>query len=1167
MTTSTVRIVFRGDTGSATSAVGKLDDSFSRLGRTAKIAAAAVTTGFAVALGAAVKQAISFDKEMRNVNSLIKLSETRFQALSKQVLGLSKSTGQGPATLAKGLYDIVSSGFKAGAALKILRASAIAATAGMTDTATASKAVVSILNAYKLGADQARNVSSLLFKEVQLGVNTFEELATNIGDTVPLAAALKIPFSDVAAGLALITTNGTSMAEASTQMSRVMADILKPSKELQATLKGMGYESGQAAIQAHGFVPLIKQLSDAAGDSASKTSDWFGNIRSLRGMLNLTGPNLQKFNQFAREMAASFKEGGDDLAAFNEQSKSIAVQWQKAKAALAAAAIPIGHLLFPALSKAAGALAGFAGWITKLNAAPDLGSKLGVFASGFRDLADDVQEAFDRILHGYEVVGVRGASFRMPGLGDQIAEAFEGADWNRVGQAIAEGVSLAVRRSAELAQALAGAIREAINRVDWVATGRVLGPGLAAAVVVGFATLTDLGFWVKNWDLALAVGLTAFGGVFGRLGVRLGAFLVRPFARIGAQAGQALVDGLETIVLKIADRLPAALSGIFLRGVALAGRALSSLGRLAGSVADNVLEKFSALWDKIGPFLRFTLKVIGITSAINAVSDFGTRAVHAIGGLAGGAVEKLGALLARVPGWVRTAFDIGPVGRLVGAVQKVVDLVQWLLKQAGKIIRLGISINWPSPPSWFGKLNPFRRAGGGFIPHVPGSVSGTDSVPAMLTPGEIVLNRGQQDTLGGPRFLAQLFGFSGDRGTHFAAGGIVPSGAGRRAGPRGPSPTRPRRPRRARPYQGLSRAAQGALRAVTRVYDRQTELDRTFSQLDRFYNISSEEFVIVDAEGNETLDPAAITRRLAEIDSLVGNRARMLDLLNEETAALQDAIAALERAIEEVLAEMRREQAQAREDERRVRQLRQELRASEDEERKVRAQKPKTKPQREEQKRAIARLDREQAQLDRQITTTGASRTQHLKRAGDLKTSAGDFRKDITRVRSGLREQRFDWRDVELTILEYHAEADAIRRLRPSAPFGGGDGGGFDGGGGDGGGGGAGGIDEEALRKLGLGKLAGAIEIAQLKVIGSFQKGTIHVPQTGPYQLHAGEQVVPAGVKSFDGQAPAPQVVVIMEPDEAGLSRYWNARLVEASDAINARFGLDAERRRREGRY
>jgi len=137
-------------------------------------------------------------------------------------------------------------------------------------------------------------------------------------------------------------------------------------------------------------------------------------------------------------------------------------------------------------------------------------------------------------------------------------------------------------------------------------------------------------------------------------------------------------------------------------------------------------------------------------------------------------------------------------------------------------------------------------------------------------------------------------------------------------------------------------------------------------------------------------------------------------------------------------------------------------------------------------------------------------------------------------------------------------------------PGSGGGGGGEGGGeGGDGGGGGPGGIDEEALRRLGLGRLAAAIEIAQLKVIGSFQKGTIHVPQTGLALVHAGERITPAGVANVNAET-GPVIVQISSNDSLLgelLSRAIDVGVVRNADAMNLRMGSDADRRRREGRY
>src|SRR5262245_46251225 len=105
-----VRVLFLGNAGSALRSVRSVEASFSSLGRAARLAGTAIVTGIVGGLALATKSAIDFDKAMRNVNSIARLSEDQFQSLSKEVLALAKTTGQAPTTLAEGLYDIVSSG-------------------------------------------------------------------------------------------------------------------------------------------------------------------------------------------------------------------------------------------------------------------------------------------------------------------------------------------------------------------------------------------------------------------------------------------------------------------------------------------------------------------------------------------------------------------------------------------------------------------------------------------------------------------------------------------------------------------------------------------------------------------------------------------------------------------------------------------------------------------------------------------------------------------------------------------------------------------------------------------------------------------------------------------------------------------------------------------------
>lgn len=327
------------------------------LARSGPVAAvAAIGLGFNKAAGSAVE----FEREMRNVNSIAKLSERDLGSLSDQVRGLAPEVGKGPAELAAGLYDVVSSGFTASEAIGVLEAASKAATAGLTDTATASRAVSAVLNAYNLEATEARKVSDLLFQEVNLGVNTFEDLANNLGDVVPQAAALKVPFEQVAAALATITLGGTNIAEASTQLGRVLAQFVKPSKELGEQFRKMGFESGQAAVETLGFAGVVQRLSEEAGGNQQIIAKWLGDIRGIRGVLNLTGQNLGTFQQKLREMGDATEGTGATQKAFGEQSKSLSFQLDKLKASASAAATGFGNEMLPAIKTGVSVMQSFA---------------------------------------------------------------------------------------------------------------------------------------------------------------------------------------------------------------------------------------------------------------------------------------------------------------------------------------------------------------------------------------------------------------------------------------------------------------------------------------------------------------------------------------------------------------------------------------------------------------------------------------------------------------------------------------------------------------------------------------------------------------------------------------------------------------------------------------
>jgi len=345
-------------------------------------AALAGIGGAAVALKAVTQQTVGFDKSMRNVNSIAQLNERQFGKLEKSVLGLAGKTAQAPITLADGLYDLVSSGFNATDSIKILTSSAKAATAGLTDTATSTKAVAAVLNAYHLRAKDAKGVSDALFRTVDRGVLSFEDLAQNIGDVLPWAANLKVDLAQVGAAVATMTKNGESAPEAMTKLKGAMVALVKPSDAMKASLKELGVSTGGELIQKTGSLQgALSALFRSVDGNTESFQKLFPDIRGAAGAMQLTGRNARTA---AQDLKALDKASGATSRALGEQSKSVSYQWEQMKANASSLAIQVGSALIPSMSGAAQAVSGF---VQEIMSGQGAGGQ-------FRDVVETLGSAF-----------------------------------------------------------------------------------------------------------------------------------------------------------------------------------------------------------------------------------------------------------------------------------------------------------------------------------------------------------------------------------------------------------------------------------------------------------------------------------------------------------------------------------------------------------------------------------------------------------------------------------------------------------------------------------------------------------------------------------------------------------------------------------------------------
>lgn len=366
------------------------------------IGAQAIIGGVTAAFSALSNEVVGFDTNMRNVQSITHDTDAAIEGLGGQVLSLSDRLPKTASDLSDGLYEIASSGFYGAAGLKVLTASAEAAAAGLSTTGVAAKGITAILNAYGLGASQARDISDVLFQTVNLGVIRFDELSAQLGDFVGTAATLGVPIDDASSALATMTLNGINAAESSTSLNRVMLALIKPSDTMRRALRGLGYESGVSAVKALGLRGVMEALRTSTGGSVEAFSDLFPEVRGLRGALALTSNEGRTYARVSAQISDENKRHGATAAALREQQKALGYQvkvtWNNITNAVVAGSRSIVPALAAGLGDARDVIGDLAGAAAELlsqfgpgiedivAAAGDLGDILAALADGFGEV-------------------------------------------------------------------------------------------------------------------------------------------------------------------------------------------------------------------------------------------------------------------------------------------------------------------------------------------------------------------------------------------------------------------------------------------------------------------------------------------------------------------------------------------------------------------------------------------------------------------------------------------------------------------------------------------------------------------------------------------------------------------------------------------------------------
>ncbi len=424
--------------GSIVAALG-----FSGLGRSVAFASGAFVggAGLTAALKASIEGFSKFEDQMQRTVGLANVAQGSVGKFSKAILALAPQVGKGPQELANAFFFVASSGIKAAKAMEVVNQAARASIAGLGDTAVVSDALTSVINAYGAANISAAQAADVLTATVREGKGEASQFAPVIGNVVALASQLGVSFDQVGAALAVQTRLGTDAETTAIQLQRVFSTLLKVTPKSAEAFESVGLSADdlrETLGEKNGLIKVLTLVRAAFGNNTKALANAFGDVRALRGILNLVGKQTKQTTEVFDKLAHS---AGSAKIAFDAVSKDTAQQFRKLKASAQVMGIALGAIFAPIAGQIAGALTvasnQFTKFVNKIQAAKGFDAKISIVTTGLVGLGDRLGRDLLRELGKIDFAEA-GHTFgeKTKELFDTIRAKFETVNWGEAGRII-----------------------------------------------------------------------------------------------------------------------------------------------------------------------------------------------------------------------------------------------------------------------------------------------------------------------------------------------------------------------------------------------------------------------------------------------------------------------------------------------------------------------------------------------------------------------------------------------------------------------------------------------------------------------------------------------------------------------------------------------------------
>jgi TP901 family phage tail tape measure protein len=343
---------------------------FQQVGHASTLAGAGIAAGF----GLAAKTAIDFEKQISGIGAVSGATSGELEALRKKALQIGADTTFSATQAASAMEELAKAGIPLDGILNGAADATVAlAAAGGVELPAAASLAADAMNSFGLSAQEMPHIADLIAGAANassIDVGDFGQALKQAGAVAKLAG---LSFDDTAVAIALMGKAGIKGSDAGTSLKTMLSNLQPVTTKQIELFKQLGLVTADGSNKFFDQQGKVKSLADISQILQNATKGMTNQQKSMalemifgsdaiRAAAVLTGEGKKGFNDMA---AAMGKVTAEDVAAKRLDNTAGAIEQLKGSAETAA--ISLGTLLLPALTKIAKTLTNAANWFNGLS--------------------------------------------------------------------------------------------------------------------------------------------------------------------------------------------------------------------------------------------------------------------------------------------------------------------------------------------------------------------------------------------------------------------------------------------------------------------------------------------------------------------------------------------------------------------------------------------------------------------------------------------------------------------------------------------------------------------------------------------------------------------------------------------------------------------------------